>query len=432
MRHVASAPLGAGAGPEIQGVQLVAERGWESALVVVVTIVFATSVIEIFLSLGEGGASYPVQVRLAFLMAYAIFGGLLLLARDPPWMLLLAAPLLVLVLAMPAISMLWSVDPRETVERSVALVGSSIFGAYLGWRFTLGRLVFLLAVGMSIAVCLSLVVIVLLPSVGIKQGGQWAGSWQGVHFHKNGLGWAASLTCILTGYATADNRGLARLGFAGAFLVAALLLVGSNSTGALLSFVVMGGLALWARYLQLLPKQIPVLSLIAVFAALTIGVQAIGMDLIESALAALGKSSDLSSRVPLWSIVWGFIEQRFWLGYGYEAFWQPDSPPVRLVASKLYFVPFYSHNGLLETWLNGGLVLVVLVLMLILSVLTKSTMLFVRWRTLAVSSFPLVFCGYFLMANFAESVILARNNLIWAIFVAVAVFVGKWVRVRAI
>jgi exopolysaccharide production protein ExoQ len=432
VRHVASAPLGAGAGPEVPGVRLVAERGWESALVVVVTIVFATNVIETLFSLGEGGFRYPPHVRLAFLITYAIFGALLVLAREPAWRLLLAAPLLVLVLAMPWISVLWSVDPRETLERGVALVGSSIFGAYLGWRFTLGRLVFLLAVGMSIALCLSLAFILLLPSVGIAQGGQWAGSWQGVHFHKNGLGWAASLTCILTGYAIADNRGRARLGFAGAFLVAALLLVGSNSTSALLSLAVMGGLALWARYLQLLPKQIPVLSLIVAFAALTIGIQVIGMDLIESVLAFFGKSSDLSSRVPLWSIVWSFIEQRFWLGYGYEAFWKPDSPAVRLVASKLYFVPFYSHNGLLETWLNGGLVLVVLVLVLILSVLTKSMMLFVRWRTLAVSSFPLVFCGYFLMTNFAESVILARNNLVWAIFVAVAVFVGKWVRVRAI
>jgi hypothetical protein len=34
------------------------------------------------------------------------------------------------------------------------------------------------------------------------------------------------------------------------------------------------------------------------------------------------------------------------------------------------------------------------------------------------------------MSNFAESSVLARNNLSWAVLVAVAVFVAKWVRLR--
>jgi hypothetical protein len=34
------------------------------------------------------------------------------------------------------------------------------------------------------------------------------------------------------------------------------------------------------------------------------------------------------------------------------------------------------------------------------------------------------------MMNFAESSVLSHNDLLWAVLVAVAVFVAKWVRSR--
>jgi hypothetical protein len=34
------------------------------------------------------------------------------------------------------------------------------------------------------------------------------------------------------------------------------------------------------------------------------------------------------------------------------------------------------------------------------------------------------------MMNFAESSVLARNDLVWAVLVAVAVFVAQWVQLR--
>ena len=69
-------------------------------------------------------------------------------------------------------------------------------------------------------------------------------------------------------------------------------------------------------------------------------------------------------------------------------------------------------------------------LLLLCSTVVRSFVLYVRWRDLAISSFPLFYCVYFLMMNFAESYVLARNDLIWAVLVAVAVFVAKWVRLR--
>jgi exopolysaccharide production protein ExoQ len=428
VRQVASPPIGNGTWTGAAIARPRAEPLWESALVVVAALMFATSIADIFLSLGARSGHAP-QVRLAYLGVYAAFG-LMLFVKNALAELMTRVPLLALVLAMAPLSILWSVTPSESLERSVAVVGSSLFGAYLGWRFTLGRIIFLLAIAMAIASCLSLAVILLVPSVGIAQTTQWAGTWTGVNIHKSGLGGASALACLLIGYAIADCTGRWRLAFGSAFLIAFVLLIGSRSTSFLLSVLAIGALALWARHLQTLPRQVPVLTFIIILAAAITSAEIIGDDVIDSALALFGKRSDLSNRIPLWSIVWSFIENRFWLGYGYEAFWQPDTTRIRFIEAELSFSPYYAHNGLLETWLNGGLILVAMVFLMFVSVLARAAIIFARWREIAISSFPLFFCGYFLLVNFAESSVLSRNSLTWAILVAMTVFTAKWVRVR--
>jgi exopolysaccharide production protein ExoQ len=393
----------------------------------IAAVLYSTDLADILLA-PTGG--HPPELHALYFLFYTAFGLMLVSSKDAVRTVVTTSPLLVLVLAFPSVSILWSVNPGETFERSVALLGTSLFGAYLGWRYTLGRIIFLLAIALSIAVCLSMAVIALVPSIGVEGGGKLAGTWIGLNLHKNSLGGMAAMACLVIGHAITDSRGRQRLAFCLALLVALVLLIGSRSISTLLVMGVISSLSFWARYLQRSPNEVPVLTLILVIATVIAGVVVIGPDLIERVLAFFGKTSTLSSRLPLWSLLWHYIEQRFWLGFGYEAFWHPGAAAVREIETELYFTPFYSHNGLLETWLNGGLVLVALMLLLLCTILVRSIVLYVRWRDLAISSFPLFYCVYFLMMNFAESSVLARNELIWAVLVAVAVFVAKWVRSR--
>ena len=101
-----------------------------------------------------------------------------------------------------------------------------------------------------------------------------------------------------------------------------------------------------------------------------------------------------------------------------------------MIEARLYFTPFYSHNGLLETWLNGGLVLVGLFFLQLCGVLIRAAIIFVRWREVTISSFPFFFSTYFILVNFSESSILGRNSLTWILFVMNVIFLTKWVRMR--
>lgn len=427
MREDATATIEFGTAPSRPLALPRAEPLWVSAAVVVTAAAYATNIIEYIINFG--GSSNTPASQVFFLASYFVFGTLLIRRSETPRV-LLRAPLLVAALLMAPLSLLWTVNSGETLERTFALLGSSSFGIYLGLRFSLGRILFLLATALMIAAVLGLLAILLVPSVGIDQSGVWAGTWTGINSHKNGLGSTSALGCLVIGYAIADNRGRTRLVLVGGLLIAALLLVGSRSTTSLLAGVGLGVMAIWVRYLQKLPSQIPVLTFIIVLSGLVVGIELFGKDTLENALGVFGKSSNLSSRVPLWQFLWtNFIEERFWLGYGYEAFWTPGSARLLAIERELYFTPFYSHNGILETWLNGGLILVTLVIALFLTVVVKSAALISRWRDLAISSFPLIYCGYFVLMNFTESTILSRNSLNWALFVAIAVFLTKWLRV---
>ncbi|MGI9503420.1 MAG: O-antigen ligase family protein [Geminicoccaceae bacterium] len=404
------------------------EPPWISVVVIVTALMYASNLTEFTVNLGTAGVS-PVS-HAAFFLTYGLFGLLLLrnsgLMRFP-----IIAPLLTITILLAPLSVVWSTAPNETLFRSASVVGSSLFGIYLGWRFTLGRMVFLLAVALTIAAGLSVIAVFVIPSIGIDQSAAHAGIWRGIHFHKNGLGATCAVGCLIIGYAIADSRGNARLFFMGGLLLTLLLLVGARSTTSVFATLIAAAMGLWIGRLQKRPGPIPVLSLIVMFAIMLGLVEIIGKASLENVLGSIGKSETFSGRMEIWEVIWqDHIQDRFWLGYGYGAFWLPDSPQVLAITNALYFTPHYSHNGIVEALVNGGALLVILALMLLISLYVKSTMLMTRWRDLSVSSFPFVFCSYFTLVNITESTIMSQNSIIWSIFIALNVFLAKWLRVR--
>jgi O-antigen ligase len=398
--------------------------------VVVAGLVLTTSILPTLLMPGGGDEAGSPLVRAGYLALYAASIALLTYAGAVPAA-ITRLPLLVAVLGWPVASVLWSVAPAETVERLIGLVGSSALGLFLGWRYRGSDVVRLLAWSLLWAVALSAAAIVLVPSIGIDHSaGPWAGAWLGLHLHKNALGTTAALGVLLLAFAVPEVGGWRRVVFILGAALSLLLLAGSQSTTSVLAcgvgLAVAGGLLLVRRaptfgFLALLVVAVN----LCVFAAM-----AVQLDLIPKTLAWLGKSETLSSRIPLWQLTWLFVEDRFWLGYGYGVFWLPDLPWVDLIEARLRFVPFYSHNGILELWIGGGLVAVLLVAALYLLTLFRGAVAFLRGGLKPEAAFPLAFLAYLAVQNFPEATLLMRNDLSWIIFLSIASRYGRQVSVR--
>jgi|GEM_PF-4239797 len=299
------------------------EPPWISVVVVVAALMYGTNITGFTVNLGNAGVS-PLS-HAAFFLTYGLFGLLLLrnsgLMRFP-----VIAPLLTVTLLLAPASILWTTDHGETMFRSASLIGSSLFGIYVGWRFTLGRIIFLFAIALTIAAALSLMAIFLMPKIGIDQSVAHAGIWRGIHFHKNGLGATSAVGCIIIGYAIADSRGQARLFFICGLLFTLILLAGARSTTSIFATLIASTMGLWIGRLQKRPGPIPILSLIVMFAVMLVLVEIIGKASLENFLGSIGKRQDgdlecnlagPSQRAFLaWIWLWGVLAGRFTTSLG--------------------------------------------------------------------------------------------------------------------
>lgn len=337
-------------------------------------------------------------------------------------------PLLLVTLALPVVSALWSISPIETIQRSIAVMGSSLFGIYLACRLPPLDAFRLIGIAATLSAAVGVLLITFFPSIGLMSEGEYVNVWAGAHLHKNGLGQMTALgamICLVVLLADGVRRNpLLTAGF----LLNLALLVGSRSLTSQLVFAI-GILLLFTvgRFLRLLVANaavtIPVGVLLLVLAAFGLG-QFHFVDVLNAA----GKDATMSSRVPLWQLLFSFMESHWWLGHGYEVFWSDDSYAVRVIEGKLHFRPYYAHNGYLEIWLAFGALGLALIAVLIASLAVRTLRgLYLDGNDpLLLLSF--VYLLMFLLQNAAEATILQRNVMSWTLFVMLYISVTNTLR----
>ena len=366
-----------------------------------------------------------IEFRLTHFVFYGAFLVALMQMPGLVGQTLRKVPLLVSVLALPMVSALWSISPGDTFQRSIAVTGSSLFGVYLACRVRPLEAFRLIGVAATVSAILSVVLIALVPSVGLMSEGEYVNVWSGAHLHKNGLGQMTALGAIIC-LVVMMTDGVRRTPLLALGLVLNLLLLaGSRSLTSQVVFVTgVGLLFTMGRFVRF----------IADYALITVPLAMIGLsfilfglsaDTLGDLLASAGKDATMSSRVPLWNLLGGFMEGHWWLGHGYEVFWSDASYAVRVIEGKLHFRPYYSHNGYLEIWLAFGFVGLAMIAGLIatLAVRTLRGLYHDARDPLLLLSF--VYTLMFLLQNTAEATILQRNNMSWTLCVMLYIAVVR-------
>ncbi len=391
-------------------------------VVIAGVVVFGTDLLEVTL---RGG---PLErfVGMTYMACYAAGLVLAVLSRAVPQA-LLRQPLLALLFLLPLASALWSVDADMTLLRTLMLLGTSAFGLFVGWHYERHRLIRLLAIGVSVNLCVSAFMIVAVPSIGIDNTAAWTGTWVGAFMHKNGLGAAVGVAIVILCYAIPTSTGALRLVFAMMLGLAAVLLLGSRSATALVVTIValllILGFWLWRSapglvVATLLASALAVPLLVVIFAGQSEAVFALLLDSLE-------KDVTVHGRTEIWALVWPYVTDRFWLGYGYGSFWQPGFPWFGQLQARLNYAPHYSHNGLVELWIAGGVLTVSTAMLVYLGALAKAALLAVRERTQLDAAFAFVFLVSFALRNLTEASLLQGNDFLWLTFVAVVVATTK-------
>jgi len=321
--------------------------------------------------------------------------------------------LLLMIVGLAIVSATWSLYPEVTERRGIALFGTTAFGLYLGWRFSMREFLHVLAWGLSLCIPLSFGFAILLPDIGVMPGSFFEGAWRGAFIHKNELAynmlWAVAVFVIL---AIQDRR--LRLPVVVGIGLAATLIIQARSAGALVVLAALAPLLAFFVFPRRVQVQTAVLLGLGITTAILVAMLALHdwRELFQ----LVGRDMTLTGRVGVWDVIWAMIQDRFWLGYGYGAFWIGTT--AEGVMEHLGWNPGHSHDGWLELWLNLGLIGVCLVGISFLAAFVISARHYVEEQD-AESAAALIFLAMIFLTNLVESRLLQQNSLHWVIYVFV-------------
>jgi len=323
---------------------------------------------------------------------------------------------LLLLHALIGVSLLWSESPEVSAKRAAALFGTSLLGLYFATRYTRSDLFRLLAWALGTAIVLSIATAVVAPALAVDTPTPEEGL-RGIFSQKNILGRVMALSVVVWLLYAADYRRQVWLALACAALSFGLLVL-SNSKSALVvcaTLLVLLGLAVLARVRNS--------AALTVLCVLVLAVGGLGIGVVgspEGVLDALGRNITLTGRTRLWELVLERIQDRPWLGYGYGGFWLGWSGPSWQIWAASDWLPPDAHNGFLNAMLDVGVVGLLLLLSSLVGSTRRALALVLHSDTFE-ALFPLMFIGYFVLSNIAETAALTYNSILWMMFVTMAV-----------
>ena len=142
----------------------------------------------------------------------------------------------------------------------------------------------------------------------------------------------------------------------------------------------------------------------------------------ETIFEAIGKAPDASGRGEIWYAVFRLIRQRPIEGWGWISYWMPGAKPLDHLI-RVEGVQIYSaHNAYFDTWMQLGLIGLLLLLVLLVRTFIKIWQLGVR-HTSPLYLWPLLVMVGILVQNLTESRMLIENG--WMLLVILMVKVNE-------
>ncbi len=370
----------------------------------------------VILSGGESEGQQGPEVDLALVRVFFQFIYLLtFLFLAPHWKralyLLLKEKTILILLGAILFSILWSVNPGQTMNRSIAIIGTSLFGIYLPTRYTLRQILHLLGWAFGLSITLSILFAVGLPRYGIM-GGTHTGTWRGIYTHKNTLGAMMALSSVVFLLLAIEAKKRSWLLWLGLSLSILLLLLSKSSSPLINLMILLPAFLIFRTFRWHYSLRTFALSFLSF-----IGFSSISLAVTnaESLVSLLGKDLTFTGRSAVWIYVWEMIQQRPWLGYGYGSLWKDWYSETSYVWRGAGWEAPNAHNGFLELGLGLGLLGATIFLIQFLTALKRALVLVSKSKTSA-CFLPLLFMLFTILANLTESTFLDRNSIYWVLY----------------
>jgi O-antigen/teichoic acid export membrane protein/O-antigen ligase len=250
------------------------------------------------------------------------------------------------------VSYSWTVDPHDSAHQILEYLGVSLTGMILGLVLDKESLVRVVSLGSRFFVGMtSVALLVAYRSSSLPPAVDPAPGWHGPLGGKNELGFLMALALITF----VCERKMRRVHPAW-FVLAVVLLLGSQSGAGLCVALMAVSVAIWGRALTGLRDAPARLG----FKLLSLAVLAAGILFLltdfPAATSVLGKNATLTGRTKIWAAVISGIRQQPLHGFGYASVWLNKTGETAVLWSKIGFEVFESHDVYLDLLLQLGVI----------------------------------------------------------------------------
>jgi exopolysaccharide production protein ExoQ len=190
----------------------------------------------------------------------------------------------------------------------------------------------------------------------------------------------------------------------------------ANSSTALVCFIIGAGIVFILRS-SFGKRQLRHLGWYCIMVVLLTALLNMAPDMVLSILDMMGEDITLTGRTELWEeLLLAPINPL--LGAGYQSFWITEENTSRIIKNlNLVFIPNQAHNGFLQTYLDGGLVALCLLVIIIISTGLKVKKDILLGDRFAILCFSFLIISVFY--NWTEAMF-NRLSLVWLILLIAA------------
>ena len=362
-------------------------------------------------ALAAGDSGREVLIRAQATLMYLLSVACILPFIKPVWRQVQRNALIFSVLGWAVLSVIWSDMPSTSAFNALRMAINLALVIYLFERFSANDIQRLMMLVGCVAAAGSLFLVFVLPQYGLQSRGLYSlGAWEGIFGQKNLCG-LEMLVLLLPAFfvkLTGTHARALRIGY---IVTALVIIVMTRSAGAWVDGILCLAFVVLLKLAARMPgKDAAVLAVAIVGAGAALGI--VAFSNYDTLMYALGKDPTMTGRTVLWSGLLHLAMRHPFCGYGYTAFWQGIvKGPSRVMALQMGWLGLAgAENGVLEMWLELGIVGVLLYFAIFLRAVKDSFYCLRRGASPAALWYVSILF-YVVATNFEGGLLLAPSSL---------------------
>jgi exopolysaccharide production protein ExoQ len=312
-------------------------------------------------ALEAGDTGRDTLIRAQTSLMYLLSVACILPCIKPVWRQVQRNALIFSVLGWAILSVLWSDMPSTSAFNSLRMAINLALVIYLFERYSANDIQKLIMLVGCIAAVGSVFLVFVLPQYGLQSRGvQALGAWEGIFGQKNLCG-LEMLILLLPAFFVKLTGPYARMLRSSYIATVMVIIAMTHSAGAWVVGSLCIAFVVFLKFTVRMPgKDAAVLLIVLAGAGALVGVAA--YSYYDTLMYALGKDPTMTGRTELWAGLTHLAMRHPVIGYGYTAFWQGITKgPSRSLALQMGWLGLAgAENGVLEMWLELGIVGVLL------------------------------------------------------------------------